>query len=178
MYVVLARVHKQLPMSWLAYLNLLMTFTSSTKFRPQMMIFSLKCIRGCVGLTLDSRKNTAEASETPCSLRLKSCWLRKLATFFVPLAGGHSWCLMARAIRFLWLLVSRFIGNPYQRQFLCNIFANGRTISVMLTPSYFFIFCILIKNSQKMAWLIERISEQIAKQKKQLSFLFRSYKPL
>jgi len=50
-------------------------------------------------------------------------------------------------------------------------------------PNYFFISCILIKNSQKMAYImktlyIEWIFEQIAKTAKQRHFLFRSHKPI
>jgi len=45
----------------------------------------------------------------------------------------------------------------------------------MLTPNYFFIFCILIKNSQKMAYImktlhIECIFEQIGKTATTASF--------
>jgi len=33
-------------------------------------------------------------------------------------AGRQSWCLVARAMRFLWLLVIQFIDNAYQEQFV------------------------------------------------------------
>jgi len=59
-------------------------------------LYALKCRRGCVGITLDSRKNTAGASQTLCTLRSKSYWFSKLAMVFLPLAGRHSWCLKAR----------------------------------------------------------------------------------
>ena len=53
--------------------------------------------------------------------------------------------------------------------------------AAMLAPNYFFIFCILIKNSQKMAYIMNTLSEflnKLLKQQKQLHFLFRSYKPI
>jgi len=63
-------------------------------------------------------------------------------------------------------------------------FAKRDQSTVMLTPNYFFIFCILIKNPQKMAYIInalyiDRNFEQIVKTVgKKLNFLFRSYKPI
>jgi len=50
----------------------------------------------------------------------KSDWLDKLAMFFLYHSGKHSWFLMARATRFLWLLVSLIIGYVYRGQFECN----------------------------------------------------------
>jgi len=70
--------------------------------------------------------------------------------------------VMARAMRLLWLPISLLLihisdslytialVNAYDR---CNqCLAKLNQSAAMLSPNYFFIFCILINNAQKMAY--------------------------
>jgi len=76
---------------------------------------------------------------------------------------------MARAMRYLWLPISRFIAHSYlfipmqQKPSLtaddhCNrCLAKRDQSATMLSPNYFFIFGILIKNSQKMVYVMNTL---------------------
>ena len=93
--------------------------------------------------------------------------------------------LMARAMRFLWLLVTQSIGSAYQGQFVHNspcdrytrCLAKRDQSAAMLAPTYsFFIFCSLVKNSPNMAYIMNAlyISEFLNRLQKQFHYLFRS----
>jgi len=68
----------------------------------------------------------------------------------------------ARAIRFLWSLVTQFIAHRYQWRFVRNSPCYTRCLAkrdqsaAMPTPDYFFIFCV-IKNSQKMVYIMDTL---------------------
>ena len=120
----------------------------------------------------------AGESQTPCTLRSKSCWLGKLAMFFYHLwAGIHGAWWLGRWDFCGCLLFSPLVmltkGGLY-----AIVLANSRMIIIpgaMLTSNYFFIFFILIKSSRK--WLISwkhctlsEFSNKLLKQQKPTSF--------
>ena len=67
----------------------------------------LKCIGGRVGFTLDSGResNSCDVFAT---------------TYGQAFVMADGWWLMARMMRFLWLLFIQFIGNAYPGQFVHN----------------------------------------------------------
>jgi len=67
-------------------------------------------------------------------------------------------------MRFLWLLVSQFIGNACQGQFAneryTQCLAKRDKSAAMLSLNYFFIVFILIKDSQKIACIMNTFDSE------------------
>jgi len=91
-------------------------------------------------------------------------------------------------MRFLWLLVTQFMAHTYQWQFVRNrpidipgaLFSEINQQAAMLTPNYFFIFCILIKIHKRwlISWIHCTLSEflnKLLKEQKQLHFHISLY---
>jgi len=71
----------------------------------------------------------------------------------------------------MWLSSSHFIAHTNQQQFYeialgnsqrtvnryAQCFAKRDQSTAMLSPNYFFIFCVPIKNSQKMAYIMNTL---------------------
>jgi len=87
---------------------------------------------------------------------------------FLSLTGRHSRCLMAGEKRFLWLLVCHFVGNSLltndgvyritpgnsERSIYPCLAKRDQSVAILTSNYLNCIFCILIKSSQKMAYIV------------------------
>lgn len=74
----------------------------------------------CAGFSIENQLEHNECESDSLYSLVKSWWLSKLEMCCYHLRARHSWHLMASVMRFLWLLVTQFLGHIYQWQFERN----------------------------------------------------------